>query len=263
MLILLVISYFRRRRNSGGRTPVFFMTSRLAVASAALGVITGFDDFMYSLRHKFTPFSINAVVLLSIGSAVLGLHSSKDRPKNVNNFKYYLGFALTLGAAMLYGMILPLVELTYRKAKQTITYTLVMEIQMVLSFSATAFCTVGMLVNNDFQVIKREGSEFGLGEVKYYLLLVFTAIVWQLFFIGAVGVVFCASSLFSGVLISLLLPVTEILAVFFLHEKFGGEKAISLILSLWGFASYFYGEYALSKKKPLTPTSPGDAQLQA
>ncbi|CAN6465621.1 unnamed protein product [Victoria cruziana] len=288
MLFLLLISYFRRRRNSGHRTPVFFMTSRLALAAAIVGVLTGLDDFMYSfglaylpvstsallistqlaftavaafvlVRHKFTPFSTNAVVLLTIGSAVLGLHSSKDRPKNVTSFKYYLGFALTPGAALIYGIVLPLVELIYRKAKQTITYTLVLEIQLVMSFSATAFCTVGMLVNKDFQVITREATEFAFGETKYYLVLVSTTIVWQFFFIGVVGVIFCASSLFSGILILLLLPITEILAVFFFHEKYSGEKAISLILSLWGFASYFYGEYNLNKKKPLKSTGQGEA----
>jgi hypothetical protein len=33
-----------------------------------------------------------------------------------------------------------------------LTYALVMEMQLVMGFFATAFCTVGMIVNNDFQV---------------------------------------------------------------------------------------------------------------
>jgi hypothetical protein len=59
---------------------------------------------------------------------------------------------MTLVAAALYGLILPLVELTYKKSRQEINYTLVMEIQMVMCLLATVFCTVGMLINKDFQV---------------------------------------------------------------------------------------------------------------
>ncbi|RID53424.1 hypothetical protein BRARA_G00817 [Brassica rapa] len=56
-----------------------------------------------------------------------------------------------------------------------------------------------------------------------------TGIVWQGFFLGAMRVVFCASSLtfllqHSGVLISVLLRVTEVLAVLCFREKFQPEK---------------------------------------
>lgn len=60
---------------------------------------------------------------------------------------------MTLGTSALYGFVLPAVELTYKKAKQSITYTLVMEMQMVMSFFATAFCATGMLLQKDFQVL--------------------------------------------------------------------------------------------------------------
>lgn len=79
-------------------------------------------------------------------------------------------------------------------------------------------------------------------------MLVGIAILWQAFFLGAVGVVFCASSLLSGIIIAAFLPVTEVLAVIFLKENFQAEKGVSLILSLWGFVSYFYGEIKRAKK---------------
>ena len=66
---------------------------------------------------------------------------------------------------------------------------------------------------------------------------------------GAVGIIFCASSLLSGIVIAVLLPMTEILAVIFFREKFQAEKGIALALSLWGFVSYFYGEIKDDKKK--------------
>lgn len=98
------------------------------------------------------------------------------------------------------------------------------------------------------QVIGREAREFGLGESKYYGLVVATGIIWQCFFVGAVGVIYCSSSLLSGIVISVTLPITEVLAVIFYKEKFTSEKGVSLVLSLWGFVSYFYGEIKLERK---------------
>lgn len=91
-------------------------------------------------------------------------------------------------------------------------------------------------------MIPREGRDFGLGERNYYVMLVASGIMWQAFFLGAIGVIFCASSLLSGIIIAVFLPVTEVLAVIFYKEKFQAEKVVSLVLSLWGFVSYFYGE---------------------
>ncbi|KAE9604248.1 putative purine permease, plant [Lupinus albus] len=97
-------------------------------------------------------------------------------------------------------------------------------------------------------VISREAQQFGLGEIKYYVVLVASAIISQVYFLGVVGVIFSASSLLSGVMISMLLPVTEVLAVIFYKESFHAEKGVSLFLSLWGFVSYFYGEFKQAKE---------------
>ncbi|XP_057989918.1 purine permease 3-like [Hevea brasiliensis] len=273
----LSVSYLYRRRKKGSRTKLFYISPHLFLACAVIGVLTGFDDFLaasgvsllpvttYSLiiatqlgftagfayilvKQKFTPFTINAIFLLSVGAVVLVLHASSDRPAHETDKQYIMGFLMTLGASVLYGFVLPLIELTYKKAKQTITYTLVMEMQMVLSFFATAVCTIGMLLHKDFEAIPREARDFELGREKYYVVMVCTAVFWQFFFMGAVGVIFCHSSLLSGIIISGLLPVTEALAVLFYHEKVRVEKVISLVLSIWGFISYFYGELRQIKK---------------
>ncbi|RLN40621.1 hypothetical protein C2845_PM01G05630 [Panicum miliaceum] len=89
-----------------------------------------------------------------------------------------------------------------------------------------------------------EAAAFGLGETNYYLLLIFGAVSWQLCNLGIMGLIVCSSSLLAGIMIALVLPLTEVLAVVFLHEKFEGVKGIALVLSLWGFVSYLYGESA-------------------
>lgn len=201
ILLLLIPLYFHRRRAAAPTPTTFFlMKPRLLVASAAIGTLTGLDDYLYAygvarlpvstsalviatqlaftagfafllVKQKFTSFSVNAVVLLTAGAGVLALHTSSDRPKGVTKREYVLGFVLTLAAAALYGFILPLIELTYRKAKQVITYTLVLEIQMVMCLFATLFCTVGMLVTNDFQVRLEPSCKFVLHSNGYGFIL--------------------------------------------------------------------------------------------
>ncbi|OMO69238.1 Drug/metabolite transporter [Corchorus capsularis] len=182
ILFPIACAYVHRRKTQPGvKTKLFLMEPPLFMASAAIGVILGLDDYFYAygvarlpvstaaliiasqlaftaafaflmVKQEFTSYSINAVFLLTIGAGVLALHTSSDRPENESSKEYVIGFLMTVAAAVLYGFILPLVELMYKKAKQQLSYALVLEIQMVMCLFATLFCTVGMLVNNDFKV---------------------------------------------------------------------------------------------------------------
>ncbi|XP_062193210.1 purine permease 3-like [Phragmites australis] len=280
LLIPVVAAYLGRRSRDRG-APVLLTPPRILLAAAGLGVVTGADNFIYAygltylpvstsailistqlaftvffafliVRQRLSASSLNAVALLSVGAVVLGLHVSSDRPAGITRGKYWLGFALTLGAAALYGLVLPLVELAYKRAAgggRAVTYALVMEVQLVMGLFATAFCTVGMVVNKDFEAIPREARHFELGEARYYTVLVWAAVLWQFFFLGAVGVIFCVHTLLAGILIAVFIPVTEVAAVIFLHERFSSEKGIALVLSLWGLASYSYGEWSEAKAK--------------
>jgi drug/metabolite transporter (DMT)-like permease len=85
------------------------------------------------------------------------------------------------------------------------------------------------------QAIPREAQEFGLGKAGYYVLLVGAAIMYQLFCLGIMGAVFYGSALLGGVIMTVLIPVTEVLAVLFFHEQWRSQsnKAVmSSILSL-------------------------------
>lgn len=275
--IPLIISYFHRRRAEGPNPKLIQMKYPVFIATAVIGLLTGLDDYLYAygfsrlpvstatiivathlgftaffafllVKQKFTAYSVNAIVLLTVGSGVLALHTSGDRPKGESTKLYVLGFIMTVAAAALYGLVLPMVELMYIKAKQAITYTLLLEINLVMCFFATVLCTVGMLVNRDFQAMPREARAYELGEAKYYVVVAWSAIIWQFFFLGVIGVIFCASSLLSAIIIAALLPVTGIIAVLVFDEKFPAEKGVALFLSLWGFVSYFYG--AIKHNKP-------------
>ncbi|CAA0839077.1 Purine permease 3 [Striga hermonthica] len=277
ILIPLAACYARRRRVSAGARLVL-MDLRLFAAAAVIGALTGLDNYLFAygiaklpvststliiasqlaftaafafliVRQRFTAFSVNSVVLLTVGAAVLGLHTKSDRPPGETSRQYWVGFFMTVAASALYGFILPLVELTYKRTKKELTYALVLEIQLVMSIFATAFSTVGMLINHDFQALAGEAKAYGLGESIYYVVVVWGAILWQCFFLGAIGVIFYSSSLVAGIVMTVVLPVTEVLAVIFFKEKFQAEKGISLFLSLWGFFSYFYGDIKHNKKR--------------
>lgn len=205
---------------------------------------------------RFTPFSVNAVVLLTIGPAVLGFAPSAGTEAQAEGATaYWTGFLECMSSAALIGLVLPLVEVAMSKygrrsgAARALppSYATVMQIQVVMGAAGTAVCLVGMAIAKDFQAIPREAAAFGLGETNYYLLLVSGAISWQLSNLGIMGLIACSSSLLAGIMIALVLPLSELLAVIFLHEKFDGVKGISLVLCLWGFVSYLYGESARKK----------------
>ncbi|GLJ32670.1 hypothetical protein SUGI_0657340 [Cryptomeria japonica] len=257
--------------------PENHVSLRLSLASIILGLFTGLDNFMYAwglnylplststlvtatqlafnsifaylvVGQKFTSFSINAVILLSLGAVMLSFNTRSDIPEGVQHGQYVLGFLVTLGSAGLYGLILPLIELAYRETSRQITYALVMEMQLIMSFSATVLCLVGMIANHDFMAIGREAKASPVGEVVYYVSIVANGICWQLFFIGVFGVIFLANSLLSGIIIAFYIPINQLVAVVLYQENFTPEKAMAVVLALWGFASYLYGEYRIFKK---------------
>ncbi|KAI5654946.1 hypothetical protein M9H77_32133 [Catharanthus roseus] len=277
MLIPLLISYFQRRKTDP-HAKLYHIQYPTIISAAVIGTAFGAINFLYSIaaqrlpvststlilasnliftafsayvlvKQKFTPYLVNAIVLLTAGSAALAMHASSERPQGESKKSYAMGFAMMFIATALMGFLFPSLELVYKKTKLALTFNLVMEIQVVITFSATAFATIGMIINNDFKVISREAGQFVLGETKYYVVIVSLAIIFQFYSLGAFGLIFCASALVNGIVTAVLLPITEVLAVIFFHDKFTSEKGMSLALCLWGFASHLYGEYRASKKQ--------------
>ncbi|KAF8718117.1 hypothetical protein HU200_025602 [Digitaria exilis] len=299
---LLSVSLLLRSRSHGGATAAdhLLLPNRLAGAVAVLGAFFAVACFAYSLGSqplplstssllqatqltftavsafvfaglRFTPFSLNAVVLLTAGPAILGVVPSSSGKKpaagegSSATANWWTGFFECMASAALFGLVLPLVEVAMSKygrrrsgrgrAAATAravspSYATVMQIQVVMGAAGTVLCLGGMAMAEDFQAIPREAAMFGLGETNYYFLLISGAVLWQLSNLGIMGLIICSSPLLAGIMIALVLPLSELLAVVFLHEKFDGVKGIALVLSLWGFVSYLYGE-GTHKKVPV------------
>jgi drug/metabolite transporter (DMT)-like permease len=277
----ICVSLYRSRSHGVAN---LLLPPRLTGAAAVLGAFYAISCFLYALGSqalplstsslllatqlaftavfaflfvglRFTSFSANAVVLLTIGPAVLGVGPGSGKPAGEASRTYWIGFCEAIAAAALAGLVLPLVEIaTARYGRRTgpaarvpPPYATVMQMQAVMGAAGTLVCLLGMAIKSDFQAIPSEAATFGLGKTNYYLVLIWDAVSWQLLNLGIVGLITCASSLLAGIMIAVLLPLSEVLAVIFLHEKFDGPKGIALVLSLWGFASYLYGEKAQKK----------------
>ncbi|CAN6888406.1 unnamed protein product [Brassica oleracea] len=188
IFIPLVLSFLRRRNRNNSenieKTEIVLMETPMFMASIVIGLLIGLDNYCFAyglaylpvsttslivgtqlgfnaifsffmVKQTFTPFSINAVVLLTAGTGILALRGGDgDRPADVSHKEYVVGFLVTLTAAVLYAFILPFVELTYKKVRQEITFTLVLEMQLVMCLAASCFCIFGMLVEGDFKVNK-------------------------------------------------------------------------------------------------------------
>eukprot|EP01018_Ginkgo_biloba_P004195 Gb_26361 [translate_table: standard] len=252
------------------------ITLKMLMCYCALGVMIGVDNLLFAwgfsylpasttsllissqlafnsifsvviVRHKFTAYSINSVVLLVLSSVLLACESGGDRPEGVTPTQYIKGFLLAVAGAALNGLLLPLLQLTY-KMRDKVTFPMILEMQVIICASGSALCIVAMVARGDFSQIHREALSFDIGQVKYFMTLIFIALSSQLLFLGNVALIFMTSALLAAVFTSLLLPMTGILAILIFHDTFTGIKAMSIMLAVWGFTSYLYGGYKESKR---------------
>ncbi|KAI3990115.1 hypothetical protein MKX01_018776 [Papaver californicum] len=233
LVIPLVILYSRRDRNTE-----FFASRKLLFHAALTGLIQGIRNFMFCfglsflpastvsllitqliftslisliwVKQKFTPYSLNAVVVIIMGSVLIGLGRSSVRPPGVTNSQYVFGFFISIAAAAIFGFVIVSTQVAYTKANQAMTYSIVLQFQVCVAFFATLTCALGSLINQDFAAMHTEAREFGLGAKMYYLVLVSNMVVWQMMFIGRAGIIYCTSSLFAGVMSAIFSTLSQI-----------------------------------------------------
>ncbi|KAL5725934.1 hypothetical protein ACHQM5_009017 [Ranunculus cassubicifolius] len=255
--------------------PFSLFTTRLLVISIAIGLMVGFSNFLFSwgtsylpestsslllstqlafnlflsmflVKQKLSFLNLNAVVLITLGSALLAVGSSSDRPKGTTQSQYFVGFFSILGGGLIFALYLPLVELAYKKVH---SYEMVMEMQLVTQIAAHVIAVIGMAADGGYGKMVREARKFDRGVGAYWITIGFTIVVWQMSFMGTAGLVYLTKSLTGGVCMTALLPICVIGGVVTFGDNFGGNKAISTLLCIWGFCSYVYGEYMKNAKE--------------
>jgi len=200
--------------------------------------------FSYFINaQKFTALIINSTVVLTLSASLLAVNEDSEEPSGLSKGKYIIGFTCTLGASALYSLLLSLMQLTFEKVLKKETFSVVLEMQIYTSLVATGAAVIGLFASGENRTLHGEMVAFGKGQVAYVLTLVWTAVAWQVCSVGVVGLIFLVSSLYSNVISTVSLAVTPIAAVIVFHDKMNGVKIISMLLALWGFASYIYQNY--------------------
>ncbi|XP_061368551.1 probable purine permease 11 [Gastrolobium bilobum] len=244
----------------------------LALIYFVLGVLIAADNMMYSIgllylsastyslicasqlafnavfsyfinSQKFTILIVNSAVVLSLSASLLAVNEDKERPSDVSKGKYIIGFLCTLGASAIYSLLLSLMQLSFEKVLKRETFSVVLEMQIYTSLVATCASTIGLFASGEWSTLHGEMEGFHTGGVAYVLTLVWTAVAWQVCSVGVVGLIFLVSSLYSNVISTVSLAVTPIASVIVFHDNMNGVKIISMLLALWGFASYIYQNY--------------------
>ncbi|KAG9457186.1 hypothetical protein H6P81_001694 [Aristolochia fimbriata] len=201
--------------------------------------------FSYFLNsQKLTPFILNSIVLLTISTVLLATRSDESSdPKGISKGESVTGFICTLVASAIYSLILSIMQLTFEKVLKKETFWVVLEMQIHTSAVATFACIVGLFATGEWRTLEGEMDGFGKGRVSYVMVLIWTAVGWQICSVGVVGLIYVVSSLFSNVISTLAMPLAPAFAVIFLHEKIDVVKAMSVLLAVWGFTSYLYQQY--------------------
>jgi drug/metabolite transporter (DMT)-like permease len=268
--LLIIPIFLPNLLNLTKRIPFSDFTLKMLTLSIFVGIMLGFNNLLISwgvaylpvstsalllssqlvfnlilsaiiVKQKITFSNLNCVILLTLSSIILALNSSSERPKGLTKKEYFIGFFCTISAGLLFALYLPVVEKIYKKVY---CYEMVMEMQLIMEIAATVLASVGMAWDGGFKEMKRESEEvFDKGSRVYWVMVMANVVTWQFCFMGTAGMVFLTSSLTGGICMTALLSMNVLGGVLVYRDEFGGLKAVSTVLCMWGFCSYVYGMY--------------------
>ena len=118
-----------------------------------------------------------------------------------------------------------------------------MEMTIYQSLVASIVVVIALFASGEWRHLGGEMDGYKRGKVGYLMNLAWTAVGWQVFGVGCVGLIFQVSALFANVIGMLGLPMGPVLAVMFLGDRLSGLKAVAMVVAMWGFVSYIYQHY--------------------
>ncbi|KAK6932249.1 hypothetical protein RJ641_001873 [Dillenia turbinata] len=211
------------------------------ISASQLAFNALFSFFINS--QKFTPYIINSLIILTVSATLLVFNSDSENSTGVSKAKYAIGFICTVLASALYALWLSLGQFFFQRILKTENLNLILKVTICQSMVATFATTIGLFASGEWKSLKGEREGYKLGEVSYVMVLIWTAIGWQVWSIGATGLIAELTSLFANAISTLALPIVPVFGVIFFHDKMNGVKGISMFLSVWGFVSYAYEHY--------------------
>ncbi|XP_076913514.1 putative purine permease 11 [Bidens hawaiensis] len=216
----------------------YLSTSTYSRICATQLIFCAFFSFFVN-SQKCTMLILNSIIILTLSVTLIGVgdHSSR-RP--VSQGKISLGFVATFGASALYALLLSLTRLSFQKIIKKETFAVVLELQICTSVVASCVAIVGLFASGEWRLLKVEVMTFDEGSLSYAMTLIWTAVAWQICSVGAVGLIFVVSPLFSNVVSTLALCLSPLVAAIAFHHSLTGVKIVVVILGIWGFSNYVY-----------------------
>ncbi|GKU88561.1 hypothetical protein SLEP1_g2811 [Rubroshorea leprosula] len=105
------------------------------ICATQLAANAVFSYFINS--QKFTALILNSVIILSLSAALIAVNDDSETPSGVAKGKYIIGFLCTLGASILYSLLLSLMQLSFQKILKKETFSVVLEMQIYTALVAT------------------------------------------------------------------------------------------------------------------------------
>ncbi|KAF8055131.1 hypothetical protein N665_1301s0006 [Sinapis alba] len=205
--------------------------------------------FSYFLNsQKFTPYIVNSLFLLTVSSALLVFNNESQNIKYVSRVEYVLGFICTISASAGIGLLLSLVQLILTKVLKKPSFSAVMDMAIYQSLVSCCVVLIGLFASGEWKLLTSEMQNYSLGKGSYIMTLSSAAISSQVYTIGALGLIFESSSVFSNTITAVGLPIVPVVAVIVFHDKMDSLKIFSIILAIWGFFSFVYQHYLDEKK---------------
>ncbi|XP_015066239.1 probable purine permease 10 isoform X3 [Solanum pennellii] len=202
--------------------------SLISGTQLAFNAITSF----FLNGHKVTAIILNSVVVLSFSSSAVIFQNETGDSGEISQKSLLIGFAVTTFGSLGYALQFSLTELAFQKVFKSSTLKEVTKMSFFIGFFVTIASLIGLFASGNWNDLEKEIGEYRRGKSSYFINLICTAISWQLYAVGSVGLVYKASALFSNVIINLGSSIVPIFAMLFLKDRMNGLKVFSLLLGL-------------------------------
>uniref|UniRef100_A0A1J3CHS3 Probable purine permease n=1 Tax=Noccaea caerulescens TaxID=107243 RepID=A0A1J3CHS3_NOCCA len=197
----------------------------------------------YINSQKFTCWIRISVVFLTVSAGLVSFDDDSNSPSRNSKWSYSIGCLCTLLASLIYSLQLSLVQFSFEKILKRETFAMVLEMQIYTSLVASVVAVIGLFWSGEWNMLRTEMEEFHEGQAIYVLTLVGTAFSWQLGSLGALALIFLATSLFSNLIGTLSLIVTPLAAILVFQDIMTVLKIIAMFVAVLGVAFYMYQMY--------------------